>query len=64
MSIQDYDMLLRDHSFLRIHQQHIVNVKEIKRSNDDHVLMNDNSKVPVSPKKKEEMVSLYQSLIH
>jgi Response regulator of the LytR/AlgR family len=64
VSLQEYDTLLRDHSFLRIHQQHIVNVKEILQSNEEHVLMSDNSTVPVSPKKREEMMNLYQSLIH
>jgi two-component system, LytTR family, response regulator len=56
--LKDFELLLQDRSFCRIHQLHLVNVKEIIPGGtiiDGFITMTDNSRVPVSPRREEEM---------
>lgn len=62
-NIHEYEELLEEHRFLRIHQDHLINMKEIRKNTNagsGFITMNDNSMIPISPKK----LSLYQSLAH
>jgi two-component system, LytTR family, response regulator len=57
-NLKEYELLLQDYSFCRIHQSHLINVNEILPGSgisDGHITMIDGSKVPVSPKKIDEM---------
>jgi len=54
--IFEYEELLKDYGFIRCHQSHLVNKLKVKswiRKDGDHLLMEDNSQIPVSRNKKE-----------
>lgn len=54
--IFEYEELLKDYGFIRCHQSHLVNKQKVKsriRKDGDHLLMEDNSQIPVSRNKKE-----------
>jgi two-component system LytT family response regulator len=54
--IFEYEELLNDYGFIRCHQSHLVNKSKVKswiRKDGDHLLMEDNSQIPVSRNKKE-----------
>jgi two-component system LytT family response regulator len=55
--LKDYELLLQEHLFFRIHQSHLINAKEILPGGiaEGHITMTDKSKVPVSPRKMEEL---------
>jgi two-component system LytT family response regulator len=57
-SMKDYEKKLPSHLFFRIHQSHIINLYQVKRfnSNEALCLMRDNSEVPVSQRKKDELI--------
>lgn len=56
--IFEYEELLKDYGFIRCHQSHLVNKLKVKswiRRDGDHLLMEDNSQIPVSRNKKESV---------
>jgi two-component system LytT family response regulator len=59
-SIKEMEMLLADYSFFRVHQAHLININEVKAGSriQDDVILNDGSRVPVSPRKKQELIDL------
>ena len=55
----DYDSLLRDTSFLRIHKSFLINlnhVKEYQRGEGGLVIMSDNAEIEVSRRKKDQFL--------
>jgi two-component system LytT family response regulator len=62
-TLKEFDALLADHQFIRVHQSHLVNakyIKEFNKSNAD-ILMKDGAKVPVSTRKKQVLMEMIQS---
>ena len=60
-TLKDFEELLSDHGFLRIHQSHLVNIAHIKslqKSDGGYVQMVDESIVPISRSKKHEIIAL------
>lgn len=54
-TIKEFDSLLSNNHFLRVHHSHLVNlnkIKEIVKIDGPYLLMNDGSNVPVSARKK------------
>jgi len=66
-NLKEYEMLLSDHHFFRLHNSHIVNIKEVKRmikTDGGYAVMSDDSMVAISPKKKDDfMQQLGQRLV-
>ena len=63
--IREYEKLLIDKGFHRIHKTHIININKVNyfgKTEGGDVVMNDGSKVPVSSRKKEELLALLESL--
>jgi len=59
--LKEYEMLLTGHGFFRIHNSHIINLKEVKKmikADGGYVIMSDESMIAISPKKKEEFMQL------
>ncbi len=55
-TLKEYDELLSEYNFLRVHQSHLVNLEEVKsyvRRDGGYILMTDGSHVSVSKQKKE-----------
>lgn len=53
--IKQYELLLKDLFFIRTHLQHIVNLFEIKKVQIENVIMKDETIIPLSAKKVEEL---------
>lgn len=58
-TLKEYDELLSDHSFIRIHQSHLINEKHIKTflKNEDKLILSNGDQVPVSTRKKTLLLS-------
>jgi two-component system LytT family response regulator len=64
-TLKEYDELLRTYGFFRVHQSHLINltfVKRFEKSDGGYLVMKDNSKVPVSFRKKDDLMKLFKSL--
>lgn len=58
-SLKEYEELLSDNNFLRIHQSHLINLncaKKYIRGEGGFVVMNDGTSIPVSARKKHEVL--------
>ena len=57
--LKEYEMLLADHGFFRVHNSHIINLKEVKRmvkTDGGYAVMDDESMIAISPKKKDDFM--------
>lgn len=64
-TLKDYDELLSSFRFFRAHQSHLVNLNHIERyekKDGGCLIMKDGSTVPVSVRKKEELLGLLQKI--
>lgn len=62
--LKEYEILLEEYGFYRIHKSYLVNLSEIKkysRSDGGFVLMSNGDKVDVSDKKKDELITKLSS---
>ncbi|WP_294296089.1 LytTR family DNA-binding domain-containing protein [uncultured Chryseobacterium sp.] len=60
-TLKEYEELLGDHGFERIHQSHLINLNELKsyiKKDGGFVIMSDQSQIPVSQRKKEKLQEL------
>lgn len=66
-NLKEYETLLNEHGFFRIHNSHIINLKEVKKmikTDGGYAVMTDDSMVSISPKKKEDfMAQMAQRLV-
>jgi two-component system LytT family response regulator len=64
-TLKEYEELLEGFNFLRIHQSHLVNMDHIRRydkSDGGQVVMSDNSRLPVSFRKKEDLMKFFERI--
>lgn len=64
-TLKEYNEMLMDYSFYRVHQSHLVNLAHVRRyekQEGGHLVMDDDSSVPVSFRKKEDLMKLFKSL--
>ncbi len=64
-TLKEFDNMLSDHNFERIHKSHLVNMNYVKRyvqSDGGYVIMEDDSRIPVANRKKEHLMTLLKSL--
>ncbi|GGH66510.1 MAG: response regulator transcription factor [Bacteroidetes bacterium] len=64
-TLKEFDNMLTDHNFERIHKSHLVNMNYVKRyvqSDGGYVIMEDDSKIPVANRKKEHLMALLKAL--
>ena len=60
-NLKEYETMLSDHGFFRVHNSHIINMKEVKRmikTDGGYAVMSDDSNITISPKKKEEFFEM------
>ncbi|MES2515894.1 MAG: LytTR family DNA-binding domain-containing protein [Bacteroidota bacterium] len=57
-TLKEYQDMLENHNFIRTHQSHIINFNKINylKSNNEYIVMDDNSRVPISRQKKDEVL--------
>ncbi len=63
--LKEYDRLLAPAGFFRTHQSHLVNLDHMLRyekTEGGYLVMDDNSTVPVSTRKKEELFRLFENM--
>ena len=64
-TLKDYDELLTEYGFFRSHQSHLVNINFIEsfeKSQGGYILMSDGSQVPVSQRKREDLLKLFEEM--
>ncbi len=64
-TLKDYDKMLNEHGFVRVHQSHLVNsnqIKEYVKTEGGYLVMKDDSRVPVSLRKKPMVVKMLDAL--
>lgn len=64
-TLKEFEDLLTDLNFYRVHQSHLVNTKFIRefvKTEGGHLIMHDGSMVPVSTRKRPEVVKMLDEL--
>lgn len=64
-TLKEFGDLLGDQGFFRVHQSHLVNTKHIKeyvKTDGGHLIMNDGNLIPVSVRKRPEVMKMLDSL--
>lgn len=64
-TLKEFSELLTEFNFYRVHQSHLVNLAHVKRyekKEGGHLVMDDNSIVPVSFRKKEDLMKVFKRL--
>jgi len=63
-TLKEYDELLSPYGFFRPHKSHLVNISYInnfKKSDGGYLILNDGSSIPVSVRKREKLVKLFET---
>ncbi len=64
-TLKEFEDLLTDSGFYRVHQSHLVNtkcIKEFVKVEGGHLIMNDGSMIPVSTRKRPEVMKMLEKL--
>jgi two-component system LytT family response regulator len=63
-TLKEFEDILKHHDFLRVHQSHLVNGLYIKAfiKTDDVLLLSDETQVPVSTRKRAEIIKMIEEL--
>ena len=64
-TLKEFEDLLSDQGFYRVHQSHLINTKYIKefvKTDGGYILMNDGSNVPVSTRKRPDVIKMLEEL--
>ena len=64
-TLKEFDQMLQDHQFLRVHRSHLVNpayLKSFVKTDGGYLVLTDGTKVPVSVRKRPEVVRLLDKL--
>ena len=58
-TLKDYESILTDYGFVRVHKSHLVNMKYVSRMDrDGFIWLQNGQSVPVSRRRKEEVLSM------
>jgi len=58
-TLKDYEVILADYGFDRVHKSHLVNMKYVsKMDRDGFIWLHNGESVPVSRRRKEEVMSM------
>lgn len=64
-TLKEYEDMLTEHGFERIHQSHLINLAYLKsyiKKDGGYVIMSDNSHLPISQRKKERLQELLRTI--
>lgn len=64
-TLKEYDGLLSEHGFLRVHQSHLVNpeyIKEYVKVDGGHLLMPDGKEVPIAHRRRDVVNGYFEGL--
>lgn len=60
-TLKEFEDLLKEHGFIRVHQSHLINsahIKSLQKSDGGYIRMTDDSIVPISRTRKNEILAL------
>jgi len=63
--LKDYDELLKDTGFYRVHKSYLINMRHIERfekTDGGYVVLENEIKVPVASRKREELMEMFERL--
>jgi len=63
--LKDYDELLKDSGFYRVHKSFLINIRHIERfekTDGGYVVLENEVKVPVASRKREELIEMFEHL--
>jgi two-component system LytT family response regulator len=63
--LKDYDELLKDAGFYRVHKSYLINMRHIERfekTDGGYVVLENEIKVPVASRKREELMEMFERL--
>lgn len=64
-TLKEYEELLTEHGFERVHQSHLINLAYLKsyiKTDGGYVIMADNTNIPIAKRKKERLQDLIKAL--
>ncbi|HLA56721.1 MAG TPA: LytTR family DNA-binding domain-containing protein [Flavobacterium sp.] len=64
-TLKEYEELLTEHGFERVHQSHLINLSYLKsyiKNDGGYVIMADNTSIPIAQSKKEKLQELIKAL--
>lgn len=64
-NLKEYENLLADHNFMRVHNSFLINLHEVKKfvkSEGGYILMNDDTQIAISQSKREEFLERMATL--
>lgn len=64
-TLKEYEELLKEHNFERIHQSHLINLNYLKsyiKKDGGYVIMTDGSNLPISQRKRERLQEILKSI--
>lgn len=64
-TLKEFDKMLNKHDFIRVHQSHLINANQIReyaKTEGGYLVMKDNSRVPVSIRKKPTVIKMLGGL--
>ena len=64
-TLKEYEDLLTEHGFERVHQSHLINLSYLKsyiKNDGGYVVMADNTNIPIAQRKKERLQELIKAL--
>ncbi|GAP43514.1 two component transcriptional regulator, LytTR family [Lentimicrobium saccharophilum] len=63
-SIKEYETVLEENNFCRIHQSHIINLAHLRKFKKDELIcvLKDNSEIPVAYRKRDDLLKVLRNL--
>ena len=63
-TLKEFDSMLTPYGFFRVHQSHLVNLNYMDyfKKENEKIILKDGSSVPVSHRKKEQLIKIFNSL--
>jgi len=64
-TLKEYEEILSEHGFERVHQSHLINLSYLKsyiKSDGGYVIMSDNTTIPIAQSKKDKLQELIRTL--
>ncbi|NVN16711.1 response regulator [Muricauda sp. HICW] len=63
--LKEYEMLLSEHYFMRVHNSFLINLKKVKKyvkSDGGHLIMSNDMQVNISPRKRDDLIEAMKRL--
>ena len=63
--LKEYETLLAEHQFMRVHNSYVINLKEVKKyikADGGYIIMSNDMHVSLSPRKKDELIEAMKKL--